>query len=88
MPLMSPPLESFKLALLNPRQELCGREQQGVSSSTIVAVPGFWLTALRNHVGLSEPITDRESGRWRMLSTTYLLDAEVSSVFTSLGSSS
>lgn len=35
----------------------------GVPSSTVpAAVPEFWLTALRNHVGLSVLITDRDAG--------------------------
>ena len=40
-----------------------------VPSSTIAtAVPGFWLTMLRNHVSLSElpVITDREPSHWRI----------------------
>ena len=40
-----------------------------VPSSTITtAVPGFWLSMLRNHVSLSElpVITDREPSHWRI----------------------
>ena len=32
------------------------------SATAPAAVPDFWLTALRNHVGLSELITDRDAG--------------------------
>ncbi|KAH9985296.1 hypothetical protein BJV77DRAFT_1062025 [Russula vinacea] len=39
-----------------------------VPSSTIpAAVPEFWLTALRNHVGLSELITDRDASALKHL---------------------
>jgi len=36
-------------------------------STVAAAVPGFWLTALRNHVGLSELITDRDAGALKNL---------------------
>ena len=46
-----------------------------VPSSTVpTAIPEFWLTALRNHVGLSELVTDRDAG-----SSTSL--TSVSSIF-------
>jgi nucleosome assembly protein 1-like 1 len=39
-----------------------------VPSSTVPAsVPEFWLTALRNHVGLSELITDRDDSALKSL---------------------
>lgn len=31
------------------------------------AIPEFWLTALRNHIGLSEIITDRDAGALKSL---------------------
>jgi nucleosome assembly protein 1-like 1 len=35
--------------------------------STPAAIPEFWLTALRNHVGLSEIITERDAGALKNL---------------------
>jgi nucleosome assembly protein 1-like 1 len=37
------------------------------ASTTPAAVPDFWLTALRNHIGLSELITDRDAGALKYL---------------------
>jgi nucleosome assembly protein 1-like 1 len=36
-------------------------------------IPEFWLTALRNHVGLNEIITDRDAGALK-----HLLDIQIS----------
>jgi nucleosome assembly protein 1-like 1 len=35
-------------------------------------VPEFWLTALRNHVGLSELITDRDAGALKYLTDLHI----------------
>ncbi|EIN03475.1 NAP-domain-containing protein [Punctularia strigosozonata HHB-11173 SS5] len=38
-----------------------------VAATPAAAIPEFWLTALRNHVGLSEIITDRDAGALKHL---------------------
>ncbi|EIM91794.1 NAP-domain-containing protein [Stereum hirsutum FP-91666 SS1] len=37
------------------------------ASTTAAPIPEFWLTALRNHVGLAEIITDRDAGALKHL---------------------
>jgi nucleosome assembly protein 1-like 1 len=41
-------------------------------SSTATAIPEFWLTALRNHLGISELITDRDAGALKHLTDIHL----------------
>ncbi|KIJ64055.1 hypothetical protein HYDPIDRAFT_112583 [Hydnomerulius pinastri MD-312] len=42
------------------------------ASGTPAAIPEFWLTALRNHVGLSEIITERDAGALKHLTDVRL----------------
>jgi nucleosome assembly protein 1-like 1 len=41
-------------------------------SPSASGIPEFWLTALRNHVGLNELITDRDAGALR-----HLIDVQI-----------
>jgi nucleosome assembly protein 1-like 1 len=43
------------------------------ANEAAAAIPEFWLTALRNHVGLSEIITDRDAGALK-----HLIDIRIS----------
>ncbi|KAK7457188.1 histone chaperone, variant 2 [Stygiomarasmius scandens] len=43
------------------------------ASSGPAAIPEFWLTALRNHIGISELITDRDAGALK-----HLIDIRIS----------
>ncbi|KAH9990751.1 hypothetical protein BJV77DRAFT_963184 [Russula vinacea] len=63
MPLTNPSSKSSKLeaATAQSAKDNADEYMTAVPSSTIATVPGYWLIALRNHVGLSELITDRES---------------------------
>jgi hypothetical protein len=62
MPLTNPSSKSSKLeaATAQSAKDNADEYMTAVPSSTIATVPGYWLIALRNHVGLSELITDRE----------------------------
>jgi nucleosome assembly protein 1-like 1 len=44
-------------------------KSDGPTPST-APIPEFWLTALRNHIGISELITERDAGALKHLTTS------------------
>jgi hypothetical protein len=82
-----PSTEKLEVGTAQSTKDYPDKNALAVPSSTIATtVPGFWLIAPRNHVGLSELITNRDAGACNQ--PTYLLDTEVGGAFTSPGSSS
>ena len=80
---LNKPLYERRLAIIDgsakptPEEIQAGEEQSlkddplyqklSADSSDTAPIPEFWLTALRNHVGASEIITDRDAGALKHL---------------------